>query len=76
VSGRFHDLDAEMWLAGRIRDQIPAVFSGTTDRAIRVERMRREIVVWELGDTVIGKRAGKSETFATAFERICREPLQ
>lgn len=53
----------------------PQIFAGETDPAIRRERIRRAIVNAELGDTPLGKHAGKIENYAQAFERLYGEPL-
>lgn len=70
-------LDAELWFVGRLRDHLAQIFTGDTDPATRRERLRRAIVNAELESVILGKNAaGKSETYADAFERLYGEPLQ
>lgn len=72
----FASLDAEMWFLGRLQYHIAQVFSGATDRAIRMERVRRAIILGELDEVILGKRAGGgAETYRLAFERLYGEPL-
>lgn len=72
----FKKLDAEMWLLGRLQHHIAQVFTGETDTDVRRERVRRAIILGELEQIILGKRAGGgSETYAQAFERLYGEPL-
>jgi hypothetical protein len=72
----FKTLDAEMWLLGRLQQHIAQVFSGATDPDVRRERVRRAIILGELDQTILGKRAGGgAENYAQAFERLYGEPL-
>lgn len=66
----------ELWFVGRLRDHLAQIFTGDTDPATRRERLRRAIVNAELESVILGKHAGKSETYANAFERLYGEPLQ
>lgn len=72
---QFKQHDAELWLVGRLRDHLCQIFNGLTHADIRRERIRRCIVNAELGEVVLGKHAGKLDTYATAFERLYGEPL-
>lgn len=77
AASQFKILDAELWLLGRLQLHIVQVFTGTTDPAIRRERVRRAIILGELNEIVLGKRAGGgSETYVQAFARLYGEPLE
>jgi hypothetical protein len=68
--------DAELWLLGRLQHHIVQVFTGTTDPEVRRERVRRAIILGELNQIVLGKRAdGRAETYEDAFMRLYGEPL-
>lgn len=75
---QFKQIDAELWLVGRLRDHIAQIFTGGTDPEIRRERIRRAIMAAELSAVILGKNnaTGKAETYADAFERLYHEPLQ
>lgn len=62
----------EMWLAKRVYgEKMMAFFQGVTTLSQRRQRMRETITLLDMTD----KQLGKSHTFATAFERLYREPL-
>jgi hypothetical protein len=75
-TAEFNPLDAEMWLAKRITQHLSAVFIETTSRDIRKERIRRAIIAGALDVVILGRHAGKPETYTQAFERLYGEPLQ
>lgn len=72
-------LDAEMWLAGRMREHgVDSVFDGVTDSDVRKQRFRQHIIEGGL-EMVMACHAqdGRTaETYAEAFERIYGEPLE
>jgi hypothetical protein len=73
---QFQNLDAEVFIAKRLREHGAKIFEGVTDSAERKERIRNAIIDCELDSTVIGRNAaGKPETYADAFARFYQEPL-
>lgn len=68
------NLDAEMWLAQRIRQQIVGIFDGETEPGVRRERARAAIKNNGLETVVAGHKNGKPETYAEVFSRIYGEP--
>jgi hypothetical protein len=71
-----HEL-GEAWLAKRLLDQTGIdVFTGTTDRDIRRERIRAAILDHRLANIVLGKGpSGKPEDYATILQRLYAQPL-
>jgi hypothetical protein len=64
----------EAWLAGRVG--IETLNQGLTKRESRREHIRTEIRAGGLANLEAGKRAdGRTETYASAFERLFSEPL-
>ena len=71
------DLHADVWLAQRIASEarrewvelVARVCSGTTDAAVRRERLREAIVEFRLADEPLGKFNGVRETFGQYFLR-------
>jgi hypothetical protein len=68
-------LDAEMWLAQRIRLHIVGIFDGETEPAIRRDRARAAIKNNGLESVVAGRRGGRPETYAEVFSRLYGEAL-
>jgi hypothetical protein len=72
----FRDMDAEMFIAKRLRDHGAKIFDGVTDATERKERIRKAIIDCGLEATIIGRSAaGKTETYSDAFSRFYKEPL-
>lgn len=65
-------LNAELWLAGRLRDHGVAFdpFEGLTDAPDRRERFRQAILANGLSTVMAGRRGGKAESYAQVFERL------
>lgn len=62
----------EMWLAKKVYgEKMMAFFQGVTTLSQRIQRMRETITLLDLSQN----KVGKSDTVATAFERLYREPL-
>ncbi len=62
----------EMWLAQKVYgEKWMLFFQGVTTLANRCQRMRETITLLDMGSKLIGK----NDTFASAFERLYREPL-
>jgi hypothetical protein len=74
----FKDLDAESYLAKRLGHHGVNVFTGTTDRADRIQRFRDAILTGGLTAVIIGRSAvaKKTETYREYFERIFGEALE
>lgn len=69
-------LNDEAWLARRIREHGGGdVFQGTTDTAVRKERMRQAIKGAQLSAVIISGVGKKPVTWSEAFERLYGEPL-
>lgn len=70
-------LNDEAWLARRMREHGGGdVFQGTTDTAIRKDRMRSAIKDGGLSAVVVGRsNERRPVTWSTAFERLYGEPL-
>lgn len=73
---QFREFDGELFFARRLKDHGARIFEGITDPEERRERIRFAIIENALDAVIIGKSAaGKTETYAQAFERLYREPL-
>lgn len=73
----FRQFDQELWLVKRLKELGRHIHDGITDADERRERIRYAILEGKLDCTIIGKNtAGKTETFAKAFERFYTEPLE
>ena len=72
--GLFDQLDREMWFIDRMHQHgVPGVMellAGVTDDATRRERIREAIHDHHLGDVVIGRHNGRSETYMQCFARV------
>lgn len=69
-------LNDEAWLARRMREHGGGdVFQGTTDTAVRKERMRQAIKNGQLAAVIISGAGKKPVTWSAAFERLYGEPL-
>jgi hypothetical protein len=74
---QFKHFDGELFFVRRLKDHGRHVFDGITDPEERRERIRFAIIEGALESAIIGKSpAGKTETYAQAFERFYGEPLQ
>ncbi len=73
----FTMLEGERWLVARLAaHRRPVMLRGHEDDAGRREQIRKTIVDTGCQDTVLGRKpGGGAETYASAFERIYREPL-
>lgn len=71
----FRELDAELWLADRLKSHGIEIFDGDTTRKARAERTRQAILENKLAAIVLGKHQGELENYAIAFERVYGEPL-
>jgi len=72
----FKAFDAEQFFIRRLHDHHRSITAGDTDPLTRKERIRAAIIAGNLDCIIIGKTAaGKAETYAQAFERHYREPL-
>jgi hypothetical protein len=72
-------LNAEMWLAGRMREHdVHTVFDGVTDSDMRKARFREAIVRGGLEFVMAchAEDGRTAETYSEAFERIYGEPLE
>lgn len=74
----FKRLDAELFIARRLKELGKGVFDGITDPDERRERIRFAIINGAIDVSVIGRHpdSGRTETFAQAFERFYGEPLE
>lgn len=73
---QFRGVDAEMFMAKRLKEHGANIFTGVTDSTERKERIRKAIIDCGLDVIVIGRNgAGKTETYADAFARFYNEPL-
>lgn len=62
----------EMWLAQKVYgEKWMLFFQGVTTLTCRCQRMRETITLLDMSSKTIGK----NDTFASAFERLYREPL-
>lgn len=64
-------LDAELWLASRLKEH--GIFEGTTTTAERKERFRLAMIPY--AEVIAGARTGKPERYRETFERIYGESL-
>jgi hypothetical protein len=72
----FRQFDTELFFVKRLKDHGRHIHDGITDPEERRERIRFAIIEGGLESTIIGKHAGKSETYGHAFERYYGEPLE
>jgi hypothetical protein len=63
-------LNAEAWLVKRLGEHGAKVFDGDTTPEIRRQRIREVIIEQQLPSVVIGRSAGRPETYRQVFERI------
>jgi hypothetical protein len=71
----FRELDAELWLASRLKSHGVEIFDGDTTREVRAERARAAILERKLAAVVLGNYHGKLENYELAFARIYNQPL-
>ncbi len=76
----FRELDADLFMAYQIfrAGRSPNVLQGVTSSAERKARIREAILAYRFETRFLLDARGKptEETFAQAFERLYREPLQ
>jgi hypothetical protein len=73
----FKDFDIEEFLVKRLAEHRRQISAGVTDPALRRERIRTAIIEAGLECVIVGRApGGRPETYAQAFERYYREPLQ
>ena len=74
-SGVQDHFEAERYLAHRLRQHGADLFEGLTDTTSRAQKARTAIVTNGLAAVLIGRFAGKPDTYATYFERTYGQPL-
>jgi hypothetical protein len=75
-SSALRQLDGELWLAKRFTELRKAdLFDGTTDTALRCQRVRAAIKQHGLEVVIVGSKKGKPMTWRDAFEALYGEPL-
>ena len=73
----FKRFDIDTWFARKLREHGVRILEGTTDPAIRRERIRAAIVGCHLAETPFGRNAaGQVENYAEVFERAYGSPLE
>lgn len=72
VQDRF---EPERYLAHRLREHGAELFDGFTDTTSRMHAARKAIVDNGLAAVVIGRHAGKPETYSQYFSRTYGAPL-
>jgi predicted kinase len=69
-------LEAETWLASRIRHHGGAVvLDGAPDAEQRRERIREAILANGLSSVLVGRKNGRAETYSACFARLYQQKL-